>query len=313
MKKITEITRRDIFDLIKFGFVEVIDGNSFEQRITYFGRVDEISFLDRLYKLDEMPSFDSRRKNARGDIGQHTINNEDWDWDWVFSDSRFGLVNGDDEVLLDFICEMMHPVVRNDNEPWQKYLEKFNNLLKYDGYQLVEESHISGRPVYNWKEKNSSLKVIEEQISDIKISFDSSYVDTQVDLMYKMIETAPNSAIGKAKELIEICCKTILDEKGITYSTELDLIQLMRVACDSIGLSAKKLPEGTKEKEIASRILGNLVNISQGMAELRNLYGDGHGKNKNFKPLPSRYARLAVGACVTAVNFIWDTYLINKG
>lgn len=49
---------------------------------------------------------------------------------------------------------------------------------------------------------------------------------------------------------------------------------------------------------------------------LRNAYGDGHGKTKSFKSLPSRYARLAVGAAITAVYFLWETYeeknLISK-
>lgn len=54
--------------------------------------------------------------------------------------------------------------------------------------------------------------------------------------------------------------------------------------------------------------MGNLGAISQGMAELRNLYGDGHGKEKDFRPLPSRYANLAVGAAVAATKFMWDTY-----
>lgn len=36
---------------------------------------------------------------------------------------------------------------------------------------------------------------------------------------------------------------------------------------------------------------------------LRNAYGDGHGKTKSFKSLPSRYARLVVGAAITVVYF----------
>ncbi|WP_185124876.1 abortive infection family protein [Jeotgalicoccus meleagridis] len=45
---------------------------------------------------------------------------------------------------------------------------------------------------------------------------------------------------------------------------------------------------------------------------LRNAYGDGHGKTKSFKSLPSRYARLAVGAAITVVYFLWETYEESK-
>jgi len=58
---------------------------------------------------------------------------------------------------------------------------------------------------------------------------------------------------------------------------------MIGVVC--INLSPKKFPDGVTGKDIAGRILGNLTNISQGMAELRNLYSDGHGNN--FKPLLS--------------------------
>jgi hypothetical protein len=82
----------------------------------------------------------------------------------------------------------------------------------------------------------------------------------------------------------------------------------MKTARDSIDLDPKKMQKDTSEKEIARQILGSLSGIAHGMTRLRNLYGDGHGKNKDFKPLPPRYANLAVGAAVAIVNFMWDTY-----
>lgn len=327
MKKISELTRKDIFDIIENGFIHSETnvsinnmGNEYkdvynerEIKMWYGGRMDEIEFLKRLYNLNKIPSNDSRFKDSEGDIWQHTVNDEDWPSYWIFTDSRFNLTdNCDDSFLLNFLCEMFHPVVRSEKVLWKAFLKKFNELLIVDGYELYEKDHISGRIIYGWREVRALERILQQQINDIKIEFNSAYVDTQVNLMYDLIKIAPHSAIGKAKELIEICSKTILEEQEIDYSTELDLIQLMRLACESIDLSAKKIAEGVNGKDIAGRILGNLANISQGMAELRNLYGDGHGKNKNFKPLPSRYANLAVGSAVTAVHFMWETYIERK-
>ncbi|MHB8132464.1 MAG: abortive infection family protein, partial [Mobilitalea sp.] len=266
-------------------------------------------FLNRLFKLKELPSTDSRYKDAESDIWKHTVANDDWENGWVFNDRRFELYHGnDDEILLTFLSEIFHPAVRNEKQPWTKFLNKLNELLKIDGYEICEKDHISGRKVYGWREIQSGQRVVDGQIDNIKQSFNTNYVSIQVDLMYELINTAPHSAIGKAKELLEICCKTILDERHIKFNSDLDLNQLMRTACESIDLSPKKLKEGVKGQDIAGRILGNLANISHGMAELRNLYGDGHGKNKDFQPLPPRYAHLAVGASVAAVHFMWDTY-----
>lgn len=322
MNQITEVTTRDIFDILINGFTYTVfvdkphpdffdykESENFDVKIDYWGRLDEITFLKRLYPLNKLPSYDSRFKNAEGDIWQHTVNNDDYGLGWVFDDDRFHLSSGnDDRYLLDFLCEMLHPAVRDDNKNWRALLDKINELLKPDGYSINPVAHISGRDIYGWKNIKIGEKVVTGQIANIKNAFNSDYVSIQVNLMYSLIDTAPHSAIGKAKELIEICCKTILDEQNIQHDPALDLIQLMKVTCESIGLSPKKIKDGVTGQSIAARILGNLGNISQGMAELRNLYGDGHGKNKNFQSLPPRYAHLAVGSSVTAVQFMWDTY-----
>lgn len=191
MHNITEVTRRDIIDIIRNGFVgneletkldyyerEYVDESPVEYKICYYGRLEEIEFLSRLYNLKTMPSTDSRFSNALGDIHQHTINNDDWEADWVFADSRFQLNNGDDEILLSFLCEMFSPVVRNETQPWRKFLEIFNELLKPDGYELIEKSHISGRAVYGWKQIVSNSIEIKEQQSacyELKLIGEGSY------------------------------------------------------------------------------------------------------------------------------------------
>lgn len=145
MIKISGITRRDIFDIFRVDF------------INYYGRLNEIDFLKRIYDLENIRSTDSRFENAERDIWQHTVNNDDWERDWIFSDSRFELLTSD-EVLLKFICEVFHPVVRNESFNWKKYQKIINNLLEQDGYELFEGESISGRVVFNWKEKNAIIK-----------------------------------------------------------------------------------------------------------------------------------------------------------
>lgn len=167
MKKITEVTRQDIFDVIKNGFCVYYDNpissgfngeftTGYEVTMPFYGRITELDFLSRLYKLDDMPSTDYRFNNAYQDIQKHTVYNDDWDYCWFFSDSRFCLSNGnEDEPLLDFLCEMLHPLVRDENKPWREYLNKFNQLLNFDGYELYEAGHISGYTVYGYKEIDS--------------------------------------------------------------------------------------------------------------------------------------------------------------
>ena len=129
MNYITNVTKRDIYDLFNKG---VSNGNLFfeEERIfyPYYGRLEEIDFLGRLYDLENIESYDERFKNAAGDIWQHRVNNDDYPENWVFKDKRFGLLDGNDKAFLDFICEIFHPEVRDDNKNWGIYLESINSF-----------------------------------------------------------------------------------------------------------------------------------------------------------------------------------------
>lgn len=151
MNRITKITKRDVFDLFNKGIEQDV---FFEvQRIfyPYCGRLEEIEFLERLYDLENMESYDSRFPNAKGDIWQHTVNNDDYPYNWVFEDERFELYEGHDLVFLRFICEVFHPEVRDESKKWRLFFEKINELLKYDEYELYPYQEISGREVFSWR------------------------------------------------------------------------------------------------------------------------------------------------------------------
>lgn len=156
-----------MFDIIQGGFDKVVDTLEYEPmydrmipssktvhiNMPYCGRFSEIDFLDRLYHLDEMPSTDRRYTNARGDIACHTVNFDDWPAFWFLDDNRFELKDGfDDEPLLKFLCEMLHPAVRDEDGPWKDYLDRFNRLLRQDGYEIYPSYKISGRDIYKYHE-----------------------------------------------------------------------------------------------------------------------------------------------------------------
>lgn len=305
MNKLTAITRRDIFDILEIGVGE----EESESKYSYFSmREEEVDFLGRLFDLDSLPSTDSRFENARGDIWQHTVNNYDWEGMWVKEDSRF-LRGCSDETLLNFLAELFHPVVRNDKLPWQKLLGVLNELLKADGFELIETKRISGRSVYGWHQLGDWHKVSQVQADELAETFGTDYIRIQIDIMMGQVESAPHIAIGKAKELLETTCKQVLEERGIQYAKDLDFNQLVKKAREAVGLTPESVSDDSPAKAIAGRILGNLGQIAHGMSELRNLYGDGHGKSASFVSLPPRYARLAVGTATAAARFIWETHI----
>lgn len=151
MKRITNVTKRQIKELFNNG----VDLGMFEphyQRYLYWGSCkNELSFLKRLYPLEKMPSSDSRYKNAEGDIIQHTINNDDWELCWVFEDDRFPLQNGTDEDYLRFLIEIFNPEVCIEGEVMNRYFSRIQGLLHEDGYELYASDYVSGKPTYSWR------------------------------------------------------------------------------------------------------------------------------------------------------------------
>ena len=148
---ITEITKRDILDLFKNG----VDVGWLDQDIQvypYYGRLPEIDFLKRLYPLNKMKSDENLFQNLEEVIWQHTVNNDDYEVNWIFTDERFPLKSGSDAEYLRFICEVFHPVALIENDVSKKYFKQICSFLRKDGYELYPKEEISGRNVYSWRE-----------------------------------------------------------------------------------------------------------------------------------------------------------------
>jgi hypothetical protein len=296
MNKISNITRRDIFDSL------IIEG------INWNGRLQETEFLSRLYDLSKMPSTDSRFKDAYGDIWQHRLNNNDWDDNWIFSDKRFNLLHCDDTTFLQFLCEMLHPIVRIDTTVVSRLYQMFNEYLAKDNFEIIEKTKISGRPIFVGRYKLLGKATIQKSKKEISNFLSDEYVIRQINLMEGAIESSPDLAIGTAKELIETICYTILTERKIEVDKNWDLLHLLKQTTKQLKLTPEGIPDETKAAKTIRSILGSLTTVVQGIGELRNQYGSGHGKKATFKGLTSRHAKLSVGAASTLAIFLLETH-----
>lgn len=145
-------------------------------------------------------------------------------------------------------------------------------------------------------------------VVDTTIGLDAPGLHRQIERLQGSVDDDPDLAIGTAKELIETTCKTILEERGVPFGESDDISKLAKETRKVLGLVPDNIPEAAKGSETIRRLLSNLGNLVQGLAELRNLYGTGHGKAGKSKGLLPRHARLAVGAASTLVTFLFDTH-----
>jgi len=297
-RTISEVTRRAIFDWLSIS------------EESWCGRLDEVEFIGRIYKLDALPSYDGRFRTAAGDIHQHRINNHDWSDDWYVTDDRLGLLDGPDETFLRFLCETVHPVVRTDTKTAREMVSEYNAHLTHDGWELFEAKMISGRPV--WGARPRSVVQPAKAARALADVLQSNHLREQVARMEESDERDPSLAIGTAKELVETVCKAILEERAVAYDPAAELAQLVKLTSKTLGLVPEAIPDSVKAAETIRILLNNLASVAGRMAELRNHFGTGHGKHPRAQALQPRHARLAVGASATLVTFLYDTHLSRR-
>ena len=137
-------------------------------------------------------------------------------------------------------------------------------------------------------------------------SVDATYIAQQITRMEAAVLNDPALAIGTAKELIESCCKTILRERSVEIPKDADIPRLVKLTSQALQLTPTDIPDATKAAEVIKRLLANLATVGQGIAELRNQYGTGHGKVSGTKGV-------AVSSCKAGRGHRIDPRRISDG
>ena len=278
------------------------------RQTVWYGALDDVRFLERLFDLSAMPSFDSRYQNAAQDIHQHCVNNDDWPLDWVYSDDRFNLYTLAQQKFLEFIAEVLHPIVRTEVTEQTELATAFNGHLRRAGWELVEDIVIHGRPTYVPERRTHVLGNAAQRIKAVAASLSSEHFYEDLRRLERVGDSEPGEAIGLAKEIVESCCKLILDDRNISYSETAEIPQLLRLLRNEVKIMPEGIPEDAKAAREIREVLSSLGKIAHALAPIRNAYGKGHGRGRNFRGLEPRHARLAIGAASTFVDFVLDRH-----
>lgn len=145
-------------------------------------------------------------------------------------------------------------------------------------------------------------------LKDTATAIDAIQLSDQIRRMEQTMHTDPALAIGTAKELVETVCKTILTERGKGITGTPDMPTLTKEAFKELRLVPEGIPEEARGAKAIRVLLSNLGTIANNLAEIRNLYGTGHGPLGTAKGLGARHAKLAVGAAATLAMFLFETH-----
>lgn len=181
-------------------------------------------------------------------------------------------------------------------ESMRKAVDRLATWLRKDGFLFRDGRIVSatGAPPL-------------QDAKGVAFKLNADYVQQQIARMESAIDADPELAIGTAKEFVETVCKTILSEYNEPAPSQASVPDLVKQVRGKLDLLPEDIPEKAKGTETIKRLLSNLGTLAQSLAELRGLYGSGHGKHARVKGLQPRHAKLAVGAATTLAVFLFET------
>lgn len=180
--------------------------------------------------------------------------------------------------------------------------EHINAALEPDGHTIIV---VSGKT--HLVPRHSGGVIVEPFISKIQI-LDFDTVQIEIARALPNLESDPEDAVTAACSLIEAVCRSILIELQLPLPQKKDIDGLMRSIQEPLGLSPGRTDLPSEVEQDVRQILGGLTSVAKGIGALRTHAGDAHGREKGFKRIDARIARLAINSASSIALFLIETW-----
>ena len=180
--------------------------------------------------------------------------------------------------------------------------EHLNKALAPDGFAVTI---LEGRAILT--ERQSGGVIVEPFIRKVAIlNFDT--VQMEVARAIVNADNDPEDAVTAASSLIEAVCRSILIELGLPLPPRRDIDGVLKAVQDPLGLSPGRSDLETEIENDVRQILGGLTSVGKGIGALRTHGGDAHGREKGYRRIDARIARLAINAASSLALFLIETW-----
>lgn len=150
------------------------------------------------------------------------------------------------------------------------------------------------------------------ELERIATNLDAAHLREYIAQMTASVNSNPALAVGTAKELIEACCKTILHARNKSVEGKPRLSALVRATASELRLLPDGVSDEARGADTIRRTLSNLMSVADGIDQLRNLHGSGHGRDGRWRGVTPRPARLAVESASTLCTVLMETHLAQE-
>jgi hypothetical protein len=184
----------------------------------------------------------------------------------------------------------------------QAVVEYLNARLVYDGLRL--EVHPRGVRLVPADQTASVTDALHTAASTI--DFDTVKLD--LDRALKSADQDPEDAATSACSVVESVCRSILVELKLDLPAKKDIKTLYRAVAEPLGLSAGKDGVSDDIADDVRTILGGLASAVQGIGALRTHAGDAHGRERGYRRIDARIARMAIHSASAVALFLIETW-----
>lgn len=189
-----------------------------------------------------------------------------------------------------------------DPERLTQVIDHLNKFLSFDGLKLEKR----GMRVKLVAMSEAASVVGSFATTAARVDFDT--VSRDLDRALTSIAEDPEDAVTAACSVLESVCRSILIELKLDLPDKKDIQGLYKAVREPLGLAPDKTDVAEEIATDVRTILGGLNTVVQGIGSLRTHAGDAHGRERGFRRIDSRIARLAIHSASAAAIFLIETW-----
>lgn len=215
---------------------------------------------------------------------------------------------GDREALVRVVLRVADPRdYLTVPESGRAVVEHLNRALAPDGLAVLV---VDGKP--QLLPHSSSGAIVAALVEKTAIfAFDT--VQREITRALQNAVTDPEDAVTAACSLVESVCRSVLVELGLTLPARKDVDGVIAAVQVPLGLAPGRTGLPPEIEADVRQVLGGLTSVAKGIGALRTHGGDAHGRERGFKRIDPRIARLSINAAGSLSLFLVETWETHFG
>lgn len=145
-------------------------------------------------------------------------------------------------------------------------------------------------------------------LSRVSAAWTLDTLEREFQRAFENLDHDPEASVTAACSMLESVCKSIIAARQITPPKSLDIQNRYKAIREPLGLSPNKNVVDSEIEADVRTILSGLSNSIQGIGALRTHSGTAHGRERGFRRLDPRIARLEVSTSSTLTLFLVETW-----